>query len=110
MLDLFSGYSMIQGANGVPMMNASTQALVGIGLFGLGIVVTFTGVMVVTERFSEKMGLLGALMEVYGIIMGLVSTYAPGMDPTVADVMLVLGVLMFLNGILMQSRRKITEM
>jgi hypothetical protein len=109
-IDLLSGYSMTQGANVVPMMSESSQALFGIGLFGVGVLVMFTGLLLVTERFSGRMSLLGALMEVYGIVMGLVSTYAPGMNPSAADGMLVVGILMFLNGILMQSRRKTADM
>lgn len=109
-LDLYSGSSMLQAASGAPMMNESSQVLGGIGLFGLGAAVIFTGLILITGRFSLKMGILGALMEVYGIIMGLASTYAPGMNPAVEDGMLVVGVLMFLNGILMQSRRKTAEM
>jgi len=42
---------------------------------------------------------------VYGVVMGLASTYIPSMNTTVADVMLVVGILMFVNGMLMQSRR-----
>jgi hypothetical protein len=56
------------------------------------------------------MNLMGALMEVYGIAMGLISTYVPSMNPQLADAMLVVGILMFLNGILMQSRMKTKSM
>jgi ABC-type uncharacterized transport system permease subunit len=101
---------MTQAANVGPMMNGNTKALVGIGLLGLGVVVMITGVMLVAERFSGRMSLLGLLMEAYGIIMGLVSTYAPGKDPTVADEMMEVGIHMFLNGILMQSRMKNADM
>ena len=105
-----SGYSMMQGANAAAMMNQDTQALAGIGLLGLGALVILTGLMFITKRFRGRMGLLGALMEVYGIVMGLVSTYAPGMNPSAADGMLIVGILMFLNGILMQSRGRTSSM
>jgi len=82
-----------------------SSGLMQLGLVGaLGVLALVTGLMISMRAFSQKMNILGASMEVCGILMGLASTYVPGMNGTIADLMLVLAVLMFLNGALMQSR------
>lgn len=104
-LDFISGIELMGGFAGMSMIN-EVQFLSGTGLVALGAVVLAVGLVIVLPQFAHRMGLLGALMEVCGILMGLASSYAPSMNSLVADVMLVVAILMFLNGALMQSRRK----
>jgi hypothetical protein len=103
-LDFLSGFGLVTGSQGMSMGNGP-QLLDGAGLFVLGIVVIVTGVFLALPIANGRMSLLGLLMEAYGILMGLASSYIPSMGGVVADAMLVVGILMFLNGILMQSRR-----
>jgi uncharacterized membrane protein len=108
-LDFLSGYELIQPSNDMSMVG-ERQLLIGAGLIALGVIVIVSGVVFVGPWIAPRMNLMGALMEVYGIAMGLVSTYVPSMNPQLADAMLVVGILMFLNGILMQSRMKTKSM
>ena len=104
-LDFLSAYQMIyNNVNG--MMAPANQLLAGVGLLLLGLSVAVTGLAIAWPRTGSRMGLFGLLMEVYGVLMGLAATYAPGMNLTVADGMLVVGVAMFANGLLMQRRKK----
>lgn len=105
LLDFLSGYQLIHPMSAMSMVSGN-QLLTGVGLFALGAIVVISGVMFVSPRIGSRMNLMGALMEVYGIVMGLASTYVPSMNPQLADAMLVIGILMFLNGIFMQSRMK----
>lgn len=102
-LDFISGYAMVTNSSAMSMNE--TRLLGGVGLFALGIVVIVTGATMVTPLAAGRMSLFGLLMEVYGVVMGLASSYIPSMNGTVADAMLVVGILMFVNGMLMQSRR-----
>jgi len=102
-LDFASGLMQL-GLVGEMSMVGADNVLDGAGLFALGVLALVTGLMISMRAFSQKMNILGASMEVCGILMGLASTYVPGMNGTIADLMLVLAVLMFLNGALMQSR------
>jgi hypothetical protein len=109
-LDFLSAYQMTYNTDGM-MMASSNQFLVGAaGLSLLGLVVAVTGLAIALPRMGSRMGLLGLLMEIYGILMGLAGAYVPRMDVTVADGMLVVGAVMFLNGLLMQWRRRISRM
>jgi hypothetical protein len=103
-LDFLSSYQMIYNKNG--MMMPASQFLLGVGLSLLGLVVLVTGLVSVWPRTNSRMGLLGLLMEVYGVLMGLAGTYSPGMNAALADGMFVVGGIMFLNGLLMQWRKK----
>lgn len=87
-----------------------TRFLTGAGLVALGFVVLATGVLICLPRLAHRMALLGGFMEVCGILMGLASSYVPSMNDAVANLMLVIAILMFLNGALMQSRRKNQKM
>jgi len=101
-LDFVSGYLLASNSSGMTMTNGA-EFLVGSGLLVLGIAELATGAMVVSSLGVGRMRLLGALMEIYGILMGLASAYTPSMNGAMADLMLGVGILMFLNGILMQS-------
>jgi hypothetical protein len=106
-LDFLSAYHVIFNTNDAMMIVVpANQSLVGAGLFLLGLAVLVTGLGNIWRRSGSRMGVVGLLMEVYGVLMGLAGTYAPGMNVTVADGMLVVGAAMFLNGLLMQWRRK----
>jgi uncharacterized membrane protein HdeD (DUF308 family) len=101
-LDFVSGYVLVLDSSSMTMA-VGADLLVGVGLVALGIAVLATGLMMVSRRAADRTNLLGALMEIFGILMGLVSAYTPSMNGGIADLMLVVGILMFLNGILMQS-------
>jgi hypothetical protein len=103
-LDFVSGYSLVLDSSSMTM-TVEVDLLVGLGLLALGMAVLATGVVMATGRAAGRTNLLGALMEIYGILMGLVSAYTPSMNGGIADLMLVVGILMFLNGIIMQSRK-----
>lgn len=103
-LDFISGYAMVANPSSMSM-SGGTRLIGGVGLFALGIVVIVTGVAMATPFASGRMSILGLLMEVYGVLMGLASTYIPSMNGMAADAMLIVGILMFVNGMLMQSRR-----
>ena len=102
-LDFLSGLGLM--GYGVGMVG-SVQLLSGLALIALGVVVLGVGLMIAMPKSAQRMGLLGGLMEVCGILMGFASTYIPLMGGGVADAMLIVAILMFLNGLLMQSRRK----
>jgi hypothetical protein len=104
-LDFGSGYLLVWDSSSMAM-SSGADFLVGLGLLALGVALLVTGVMMVSRRAAGRTNVLGALMEIYGILMGLVSTYTPSMNGVIANLMLVVGILMFLDGILMQSRWK----
>lgn len=104
-LDLLSAYNI-----GSSDMMDNSHLLTAVGLVVLAAAIVATGVAIVLPSLKGKMRLTGALMEAYGVVMGLVSNYAPSMNPTVGDAMLGVGILMFVNGLIMQSQSRNSKM
>lgn len=104
-LDFASGYTlapmaadtMTGGMNGVAYMFL---------LYALGVAVLITGLLLVVPGISGNMRRLGLLMELFGVVMALTSTFGPGMSAALSDGMLIVGALMILNGAAMQMRKK----
>ncbi len=100
-IDLASGYSLASTA-GVGMSGPSI--LPAVAVLGLGAAVLIMGFLIVIPSMSGAMRRLGILMEVFGVIMALASARLPGMIEGLSIGMLIVGALMFLNGVLMQGR------
>jgi hypothetical protein len=104
-LDFASGVELILSPSSMSM-GGGTAVVEGLGLWALGIFALAIAVLMASKQYATRMTLLGGLMEVCGILMGVASAYVPSMNALVANVMLVVAILMFVNGALMQSRRR----
>ena len=104
-LDFASGYTLASmGADA--MMGGMNGIAYIVLLYALGIAVVVTGLLLVVPGISGNMGRLGLLMELFGVVMALASTFGPGMSAALSDGMLIVGALMILNGAAMQMRKK----
>jgi drug/metabolite transporter (DMT)-like permease len=55
---------------------------------------------------SGRMQVFGLVMEIFGVVMVLTSTFIPGMNASLSDGMLIVGATMILNGAFMQRTKK----
>jgi hypothetical protein len=95
-LDFYgASYGMLMGQN---------QMVGTLILVSVGILATATGIAAVLRAGGGRRRELGLVMEACGVVMALVSSWAPMSSVELSDLMLVVGALMFLNGILMQRR------
>lgn len=98
-LDFLSGHVVSQSMN-----MGQEQMAAAVGLYLLGGIVAVTGLLIVQPSMAPKMRALGALMEVLGVVMAVVSSTISAMGPALSLGMLGVGGLMMLNGALMQRK------
>jgi hypothetical protein len=104
-LDFVSGHQIATA-----MMPSASEMAYGLGLYALGVAVIVTGVMMVVPRKMSRMNIAAVLMEVYGVVMVLISSYAPSMQAWIGYAMLIVGILMFANAVAMQYSKKDARM
>ena len=104
-LDVASGYTLTS-MTADPMTGGGPSTASMVFLYGLGTALAVAGLAMVLPGASGRMRLLGLVMEVFGVVMALTSTFVPGMNGALSDGMLIVGALMILNGALMQRTMK----
>lgn len=100
-IDFYSGYSYLQGSG---MSMAVGSLALGAALVALGVFVLLAGLLGLFGSMGNRMRAIGLVMEVAGVAMAVTSAWAPSMEEFNADAMLVVGALMFVNGLLMQRK------
>jgi len=100
-LDFDSGYSYSMGSSSRSMTSVSPTSVV---FYLLGLLLVFTGVLLVLPSMAAQMRRLGLVMEILGVVMALSSYFAPGMNLDLSFAMLIVAGAMILNGALMQRR------
>jgi hypothetical protein len=97
LVDIYSGAVLPTSG-----MEPSTYS---VAFYILGAVVIVTGLAMLAPSMQMKMSGFAALMETYGIVMVLASSYIPVMQAAASDAMFVLGALMIVDGGFMQYRK-----
>jgi hypothetical protein len=104
-LDVASGYTLTSMATDA-MTGGGPSTASMVFLYGLGTALAVAGLAMFMPGASGKMRLFGLVMEIFGVVMALTSTFVPGMNAALSDGMLIVGALMILNGALMQRNKK----
>jgi hypothetical protein len=104
-LDVSSGYTLASVAADA-MMGGGPSTEYMIFLYGLAAALAVAGLTILMPGASGRMRLLGLVMVLFGVIMVLAGAFVPGMNAALSAGMLIVGVLMSLNGALMQRNKK----